>query len=597
MNGGDSRLAPPLACCSAQRCLLLEGGAELQSKRGRWSHNWGPESNRFESLFCSSAMEEEAASVRQERQERLQNQRTLLERRQQRRRQETCMVQANPDLRVKSWKPKRVEGEGADLISEPPLEEISLADLTLASTTATTETTESQSQARKNRKKDREQEAADLLREQAGGWRGGTVRQAETKLLTKKAAVKIEKKLKQRAGEETGAIAALTRKTSASQKPTKKQKSQSASKNSKKSGNSQNRDQLKGLDGPAGFEDPVPEIGGSEEWSDEEKGERENGDYPQSPMKKKKLPVRVMLWDEKARAPIIEIDQFNTDPQPEEALFREAAQKQKKRSVREEEEEEGSSGSEDDESRDSCSLAPFNSNSKHRSTDSDATSRLEFQDLEEFALRPAPKERTVCCRLTRDKKGVEKGIYPTYYLHLEREDGKRVFLMAGRKRKKSKTSNYLISIDPTDLSRDGKSYIGKVRSNVMGTKFTVYDRGENPEKKPFVKESETIRQELAAVCYKTNVLGFRGPRKMTVIIPAMDLEERVTIRPMNARGQSRYGGAPRPLSTLPLSAEYIVMQFGRVAEDVFTMDYSFPMCALQAFSITLSSFHSKIACE
>ncbi|MGH0184745.1 UNVERIFIED_CONTAM: hypothetical protein FKN15_015630 [Acipenser sinensis] len=73
--------------------------------------------------------------------------------------------------------------------------------------------------------------------------------------------------------------------------------------------------------------------------------------------------------------------------------------------------------------------------------------------------------------------------------------------MAGRKRKKSKTSNYLISIDPTDLSRDGGSYIGKVRSNVMGTKFTVYDRGENPEKKPFVKESETIRQELAAVCY------------------------------------------------------------------------------------------------
>lgn len=35
--------------------------------------------------------------------------------------------------------------------------------------------------------------------------------------------------------------------------------------------------------------------------------------------------------------------------------------------------------------------------------------------------------------------------------------------MAGRKRKKSKTSNYLISIDPTDLSRDKDSYIGKLR--------------------------------------------------------------------------------------------------------------------------------------
>jgi len=35
--------------------------------------------------------------------------------------------------------------------------------------------------------------------------------------------------------------------------------------------------------------------------------------------------------------------------------------------------------------------------------------------------------------------------------------------MAGRKRKKCTTSNYLISIDPTDLSRDTDSYIGKLR--------------------------------------------------------------------------------------------------------------------------------------
>lgn len=45
------------------------------------------------------------------------------------------------------------------------------------------------------------------------------------------------------------------------------------------------------------------------------------------------------------------------------------------------------------------------------------------------------------------------------------------------------------------------------------------------------------------------------------------------------------------------TVDYIVMQFGRVAEDVFSMDYSFPMCALQAFAITLSSFDGKLACE
>ena len=43
--------------------------------------------------------------------------------------------------------------------------------------------------------------------------------------------------------------------------------------------------------------------------------------------------------------------------------------------------------------------------------------------------------------------------------------------------------------------------------------------------------------------------------------------------------------------------DYVIMQFGRISDDVFTMDYSFPMCALQAFGIALSSFDSKLACE
>ena len=61
---------------------------------------------------------------------------------------------------------------------------------------------------------------------------------------------------------------------------------------------------------------------------------------------------------------------------------------------------------------------------------------------------------------------------------MEREDGKKVFLLAGRKRKKSATSNYLITTDPTDLSRAGESFVGKLRSNMMGTQFTVFDSGE-----------------------------------------------------------------------------------------------------------------------
>ncbi|KFW62821.1 Tubby-related protein 1, partial [Pygoscelis adeliae] len=133
---------------------------------------------------------------------------------------------------------------------------------------------------------------------------------------------------------------------------------------------------------------------------------------------------------------------------------------------------------------------------------------IEVDNLEEFVLRPAQQGVTVKCRVTRDKKGMDRGLYPTYYLHLDND--KKVFLLAGRKRKKSKTSNYLISIDPTDLSRGGENFIGKLsprRSLVLGTGFLLQE---------------------------TNVLGFKGPRKMTVIIPGMNADnERVPIRPRN----------------------------------------------------------------
>ncbi|XP_034516489.1 uncharacterized protein LOC100466223 isoform X4 [Ailuropoda melanoleuca] len=158
---------------------------------------------------------------------------------------------------------------------------------------------------------------------------------------------------------------------------------------------------------------------------------------------------------------------------------------------------------------------------------------VEVDEPQEFVLRPAPQGRTVRCRLTRDKKGMDRGLYPSYFLHLDTE--KKVFLLAGRKRKRSKTANYLISSDPTNLSRGGENFIGKLRSNLLGNRFTVFDNGQNPHRAGGSTDVGSLRQELAAVIYETNVLGFRGPRRMTVIIPGMNTDnERVPIRPRNA---------------------------------------------------------------
>lgn len=79
-------------------------------------------------------------------------------------------------------------------------------------------------------------------------------------------------------------------------------------------------------------------------------------------------------------------------------------------------------------------------------------------------------------------------------------------MLAGRKRKKSTTSNYLISTDPTDLSRGGESFVGKLRSNLLGTQFTVYNNGRSPFKS--FNEQDIPREELAAIIYVSLRLYF-----------------------------------------------------------------------------------------
>lgn len=43
--------------------------------------------------------------------------------------------------------------------------------------------------------------------------------------------------------------------------------------------------------------------------------------------------------------------------------------------------------------------------------------------------------------------------------------------------------------------------------------------------------------------------------------------------------------------------ERVMLQFGKVGKDTFTMDFQHPMSALQAFAICLTSFDNKLACE
>lgn len=52
--------------------------------------------------------------------------------------------------------------------------------------------------------------------------------------------------------------------------------------------------------------------------------------------------------------------------------------------------------------------------------------------VEHWVVQPASQGCLYKCRITRDRKGMDRGLFPLYYLHLEREYGKKIFLLAGK---------------------------------------------------------------------------------------------------------------------------------------------------------------------
>lgn len=258
-----------------------------------------------------------------------------------------------------------------------------------------------------------------------------------------------------------------------------------------------------------------------------------------------------------------------------------------------------------------------------------------LSDMRKFLTSPIPKEcGIVQCSIKRSS-GAYK-LYPQYTLYLK--EGNR-FLLTSKKKAKNKTSNYLISMDMKDLDKSSVNYLGKVRSNFVGTEFQIFDDGISPKKDDDDDKhnsNTSIRCELGSVMYAPNVLGSRGPRKMQVAIPALDNNGKIIERRdgdnndddlltriknrnfnglryfinkpprwndqigayvLNFNGRVTMASVKNFQLVDPAEQSSVVLQFGRVGKDEFTMDLQYPMSPFQAFAITLSSFDSKIACD
>ena len=116
----------------------------------------------------------------------------------------------------------------------------------------------------------------------------------------------------------------------------------------------------------------------------------------------------------------------------------------------------------------------------------------------------------------RHKGGMNR-FWPKYTLSLSATNQ---FLLTGKKRAGNTTSNYLISMDQEKVGKNGSGFLGKVRSNFLGTEFSIYDDGQNPDK---AKTPSAVRCQHGVVQYETNVLGSKGPRRMKVLLPMVDV--------------------------------------------------------------------------
>lgn len=138
------------------------------------------------------------------------------------------------------------------------------------------------------------------------------------------------------------------------------------------------------------------------------------------------------------------------------------------------------------------------------------------EELRDLFMKPVPPNvGQILCTIVRHKSGFNR-LWPKYTLHLS--DSNK-FLLNGKKRSGNATSNYMITLDQDKMKKGTKGYLGKLRSNFLGTEFYLYDDGDNPKK---AANYQSVRQEHGLIEYETNVLGSKGPRRMKVLLPMVD---------------------------------------------------------------------------
>lgn len=86
------------------------------------------------------------------------------------------------------------------------------------------------------------------------------------------------------------------------------------------------------------------------------------------------------------------------------------------------------------------------------------------ENLREYMLRPTLKGHVVQCCIHRNQQGLEKGLFPVYYLYLEAAEGWKV---------RSRSQSFTSSSKSQDFQELGRSSMCPLQSQALPSAFLV----------------------------------------------------------------------------------------------------------------------------
>ncbi|XP_051124000.1 tubby-like F-box protein 5 [Andrographis paniculata] len=127
--------------------------------------------------------------------------------------------------------------------------------------------------------------------------------------------------------------------------------------------------------------------------------------------------------------------------------------------------------------------------------------------------------------------------------------------------------------------------------------YPATDPGATPKESPFSSMLQSRSKEPSPnVASEPLILKNKTPRWHEQLqCWCLNFRGRVTVASVK---NFQLVAAVNPSQNVPASEQdKVILQFGKIGKDIFTMDYRYPLSAFQAFAICLSSFDTKPACE